>query len=136
MDCIPPWLSSNNHCHENMTTYNHARMEIGGMIKKRFYFLKEHSKPTEAEKMCKKPCRKMTNKISLISDQEKIDNERAEIRFRFQQTVKIEKKVVVYTWFNFIVDVGSSLGLWLGLSALGITDMAIEVFIVAKKWLK
>ena len=44
--------------------------------------------------------------------------------------------LVAYTWFDLITDVGSSLGLWLGLSALGITDLAIDAFKVAKKWLK
>ena len=48
-------------------------------------------------------------------------------------TVRVEKKVIVYTFFNFIIDVGSSLGLWLGLSALGITDLAFEAFMLAKK---
>ena len=40
--------------------------------------------------------------------------------------VKVKKKIVIYNWFNFIVDVGSSLGLWLGLSAIGITDLLFE----------
>ena len=35
-------------------------------------------------------------------------------------------KVIVYGWFEFIIDAGSSLGLWLGLSALGIWDLAVE----------
>ena len=54
----------------------------------------------------------------------------------YKKIVKVEKKVVAYTWFNFIIDVGSSLGLWLGLSALSIIDQAIEALMVANKCLK
>ena len=35
-------------------------------------------------------------------------------------------QVVIYGWFEFIIDAGSSLGLWLGLSALGIWDFIVE----------
>ena len=92
-------------------------------------------KRTKAEKKCKNPCKKMTNTLSVIS--ESVEYELyTNIEFRFKKTVRVEKKVIVYTWFNFIIDVGSSLGLWLGLSALGILDLAIEAFMVAKTWLK
>ena len=37
-----------------------------------------------------------------------------------------------YTHFDFIVDVGSSLGLWLGLSALAIFDNLVECLRVVK----
>ena len=134
MDCIPPWLSSENQCHNNITTYNKTAKQISAMIYESFVIPLFGSKSTAAESRCKKPCKKMTNRISMISDKSRSGHSVYE--FRFKEKVRVEKKVVVYTWFNFIVDVGSSLGLWLGLSALGITDMAIEAFIVAKKWLK
>ena len=92
------------------------------------------SRPTEAETKCKKPCKKMTNKITVISDIYKPGSD-THLKFRFKETVRVEKKIVVYTWFNFIIDVGSSLGLWLGLSALGIADLAINAIMFAKKWL-
>ena len=132
MDCIPPWLSSRNQCSTNIKTYNYTKWEIGSMISASFKKPIDEWKPTEMEKKCKNPCKKMTNKVSL-----KVDKNRnftfASIKFRFKKTVRVEKKVVVYTWFNFIIDVGSSLGLWLGLSALSITDLVIEAFMMAKK---
>ena len=133
MDCIPPWLSSSKQCDTNITTYNHTKMDITKMIMDDFRHPKFKLKPSKAEKKCKNPCKKMTNTLTLV------DNSRAgftTLELRFKKTVRVEKKVVVYTWFNFIIDVGSSLGLWLGLSALGITDLAIEAFMVAQKWLK
>ena len=46
----------------------------------------------------------------------------------------------MYRWFEFIIDAGSSLGLWLGLSALDIWDLTVIVLIkineVFKKYFK
>ena len=134
MDCIPPWLSSKDQCKANITySGNHSKREIQQLISRKFIEPKGDKKLAEVEMKCKTPCRKMTNRVSLVDKEDYSDH--AALEFRFQKTVKVEKKMIVYTWFNFIVDVGSSLGLWLGLSALGITDLVIEAFMVAKKWL-
>ena len=134
MDCIPPWLSPTNQCSTNITTYNLTRKDIATIINSTFVKPKEEWKPTIMEDKCKNPCIKMTNKVSLKMDDSK-GISKARLQFRFKKTVRVEKKIVVYTWFNFIVDVGSSLGLWLGLSALGITDLAIQAFLLTKQWL-
>ena len=105
------------------------------MIAERFQYPKFDRRPTEAETKCKNPCKKMINKISVISEAKtEATGNAAFLKFRFKKTVRVKKKIVVYTWFNFIIDVGSSLGLWLGLSALGITDLTIEAFIRLEKW--
>ena len=46
----------------------------------------------------------------------------------FNSEVVFKKRVVVYDLFNFVVDVGSSLGLWLGLSMLNISDAVLDFF--------
>ena len=93
-------------------------------------------KPTQAEQMCKNPCKTMTNKVSLVAENDGIGKNQTLVILNFKKTARVEKSIVAYTWFNFIIDVGSSLGLWLGLSALGVTDVAIKGFQLAKKWLK
>ena len=135
MNCVPPWLSSKMSCNNKIIAYNHTHQEIATMIYEKFVQPKMVFYPTEAEKGCKHPCRRMTNKLSAkLSVQYEING--ALLLLRFKKRVRVEKKVIVYTWFNFIIDVGSSLGLWLGLSALGITDLAIEGFRVIRKWLR
>ena len=133
MDCIPPWLSSKVQCGRNITTYNYSKKDIEHRIRDKFINLKFWHELTKAELDCKNPCKKMTNLISLRADYTDIGT--TALHFRFKKNVKVEKKIVSYTGFNFIIDVGSSLGLWLGLSALGITDLAIEAFILFNKWL-
>ena len=109
------------------------------MITDNFISKKDDWEFTMAEKNCMIPCSKMTNKVSLRAENEPKLNENHNVAYlilKFKESVKVEKKVVVYIFFNFIIDVGSSLGLWLGLSALSIIDLGIEAFIVVKKGLK
>ena len=109
------------------------------MINDNFILPKDMWQYTEPEKKCKLPCIKMANKVYLKAENKPKLNENHNVAYliiNFKDTVKIEQKVVVYTFFNFIIDVGSSLGLWLGLSALGITDLAIDAFIMVTKWIK
>ena len=136
MDCIPPWLSLKDQCHSNVTRYNHTILDIQKMIQDKFMTPKENSKLTAAEVQCKNPCKKMVNKVSLRAKNDGVISNDAFLTLMFKKIVKVEKKVVAYTWFNFIIDVGSSLGLWLGLSALSIIDQAIEALMVANKCLK
>ena len=88
-----------------------------------------------AEMKCKNPCKKMTITLSPIGEENGFNVGDSSVTLRFDKLVKIERKMVVYTWFNFIIDVGSSLGLWLGLSAIGITDLGINSVVLVKKWL-
>ena len=134
MDCLPPWLSSKDECSRTTTTHDQTKQEISEIIYQNFTSPQEKLKILNTEKKCKNPCRKMTNTISLAAQYRHFG--KTTLEFRFRNTVKIEKKIVVYTFFNFIIDVGSSLGLWLGLSALGITDLVIQVLMVAKTFIK
>ena len=88
-----------------------------------------------AEVRCKSPCKKMTMILSPIGEENGVGVGSSSVTLRFDKLVKIERKMVVYTWFNFIIDVGSSLGLWLGLSAIGITDLGISGVVLVMKWL-
>ena len=133
MDCVPPWLTNKKQCLNNITTYR-DKSNITTMILDNFIYPKYERTLTAAQTKCNDPCLRMTSKISLMSENDGYHN--SYLKFRFKKTVRVEKKVVVYTWFNFIVDVGSSLGLWLGLSALGITNLVIEVFLLAKNCMK
>ena len=131
MNCIPPWLSSKNQCFMNIELNNQTEKDIKTMILHNFTSPIENALPTKAEKSCKSHCRKMTNTVTLRTEHKELHSY---LIIRFKNPVKVGKKTIVYTWFNFIVDIGSSLGLWLGLSALGITDLMIEAYMVAKKW--
>ena len=46
----------------------------------------------------------------------------------FNTKVSMKSKVKAYDTFQFVIDVGSSLGLWIGLSVLGLIDFLLDSF--------
>ena len=49
------------------------------------------------------------------------------IHFLFDENANVFEDVNNYDEFSLIVEVGSSLGLWIGLSALAVFDLLMEV---------
>ena len=53
-------------------------------------------------------------------------NATRKITLNFRETVRVIKHVKAYGFFDLVVEVGSCLGLWIGLSALGVFDLFLE----------
>jgi hypothetical protein len=70
------------------------------------------------QKNCKKPCLQLKTLTRFISRQEfskqKNSGKKTQLILRLPENVTTYKQVLSYGWFEFIVDTGSSLGLWLG----------------------
>ena len=58
------------------------------------------------------------------------------IILNFKKTVKVTKYQKAYGLFDLVVEVGSSLGLWIGLSALGVFDLLLQCGTIIKQKLK
>ena len=58
------------------------------------------------------------------------------ILLNFKKTVKVTKYQKAYGLFDLVVEVGSSLGLWIGLSALGVFDLLLQCGTTIKQKLK
>ena len=54
------------------------------------------------------------------------------LKLKFANLVVHKAKVLDYGISNFVIDLGSSLGLWFGLSVFGLTDLAAIFF----QWLR
>ncbi len=65
-----------------------------------------------------------TQKVSLIRN--------AFAKFKILDIVKVFTDVYAYDMFSLVVDLGSALGLWLGLSALSIFDLIVDSYKTAK----
>ncbi len=76
------------------------------------------------KKKCKKYCSSTT---ATVQEGEKFETEHynQEIQITFNNRVKVTETVFNYSPFEFIIDVGSSVGLWLGLSVLGLYDLLV-----------
>ena len=51
------------------------------------------------------------------------------IALDFTEHVKETRIMLGYDFFNFVVDVGSAIGLWIGLSVMGMFDVFVSVVI-------
>ena len=40
--------------------------------------------------------------------------------------VKVNRKIFAYTWSNFLAELGGNIGLWLGVSIVGLADNFVD----------
>ena len=141
LGCVPPWMSGNNQCNG---TYEErfAESRIPRYVYK--YVLAPFTfRNTEIEKKCRKHCSYITSTVRLREnkkheqdeqeqdneqDEQEQDDEYTDVIISFNPQVKITEKQYNYGLFDFIIDVGSSVGLWLGISVLGLYDLGIQLF--------
>ena len=126
LGCIPPWLSENNQCNE---TYP------ANFLKRIPEFDDEYLWPpytfanSKIEAKCKTSCK--STKYLALEREPMSDDTWGAAFITFDQNVHVTEKIENYSLFQYIIDVGSSLGLWLGLSVLGLHDllvMAVDFF--------
>ena len=53
----------------------------------------------------------------------------ARVILSFNEEVVHRQKYLAYGFYEFIIDIGSSLGLWLGLSVFGLVGMDLELLL-------
>ena len=121
--CLPPWFPKNS----TLTCEYGKIMEINdNNLTMSTQFLKFiDGFGMDILKLCLPPCVSMHFKLNEISHiTNKIDN--AILKIKVKDEIKVHTDVYAYDIFNLVVDLGSSLGLWLGLSALSIFDALVE----------
>ena len=134
INCVPPWVSSNNQCIGDMnitretaaSVYHNTYIPVAG-IYEMITYLQEDS--------CNKACT-VTQASILPSEKKKsryaTASNQTYFRLNFASEVLYTTKRFAYGPSDFLIDMGSSLGLWFGLSVFGITDLGIIAF----QWLK
>ena len=82
---------------------------------------------------CLPPC--TTYKVKII-ETEKYNNayEQAKLMYFFEEYINVYTEMYSYDIFSLIVDLGSALGLWLGLSAICILDNLFMVWNAMVEW--
>ena len=131
--CIPPWLSNRNQCnghyHWNLT--GDPNYGINYVIPALTL------KNLEEEHICKK-CDFTTAEPRLRYVEKLSSRKRTMAHISFQNKVSVTHKIPDYDFFDFVIDTGSSLGLWLGLSIFGLWELVIDAiqFISSSKLTK
>ena len=75
---------------------------------------------------CQKPCVNIVIALVKIWSKENMPKENRILFYPKTEEIIVHTAAHSYDMFNLIVDLGSSLGLWLGLSALSIFDAILE----------
>ena len=126
INCAPPWLSQKDQCdaNTNVTEKNYAEF-----FDKTWYVANGiNTMDTDiylGKDNCPKPC---TTQKSIVMFNEKDKNvfNQTYLTLIFDNEVVHTTKQLGYGPSEFLIDMGSSLGLWFGLSVFGITDLGIS----------
>ena len=137
--CVPPWLSDQNQCNgiylQNFTDLvsNYGTNYVWAALS----LLNLHE-----ERKCKKLFCTFTSIETRLRDIEEDGpiRLRTRVHLSFQTEVSVTEKIPDYNFFKLVIDIGSSLGLWLGLSILGLWDLWLETIMWVRsskilKWL-
>ncbi len=136
LGCIPPWLSPHNQCirpFSNKINFDDEDFEAEYVLP--LWFLRK----TQAEIECRKFCSHTSSHVNIRDQLLYVDKGRPDkahigkASIIFDPTVYETEKMFNYGPFEFIIDVGSSVGLWLGLSVFGLYDLAIEFYELIKR---
>ena len=125
LGCVPPWLSPNNQCNKTYPGNAFTNDEFFSQFVEEYITPLRNRDNILDEALCRKSC---TRTKYIVHERESIKQSVEMIEISFNQNVLITETVYNYGLFQFVVDAGSSLGLWLGLSVLGLHDLALETF--------
>ena len=108
----------------------HYRQAIDDIYRTRAFRIMEESKA------CPQPCSQLQARAALKSVRygtlEVAIASAMEISLHIKKTVKVTRYMKAYGIFDLVVEIGSSLGLWIGLSALGLLQLLIDTMTNAK----
>ena len=125
--CIAPWFPKNTSlvCEEDIEMKINDKMTMVNAVDQLHMLIS--GQDLSIFSTCLKPCLTMDLKLRLVHKvSNMVDNGGAEISLNDE--VVVHTAVIAYDMFNLVVDLGSALGLWLGLSALSIFDTILQVF--------
>ena len=128
LNCIPPWMASINQCNGIIKrSYSNKTIDFLETLLAQAERTLDHITDS-----CKPSCVQTMFHSKFLINLKSINHNQS-IEINFNPTVKVSHNSRSYAGFDFIVEIGSALGLWIGLSALGLYDVIISVFICSIK---
>ena len=127
--CNPPWLSPQDQCNALLNT-----TDVDDFVyTKRYHTVNniEEMKNYAAKERCTKAC--LVTRLNIYKNGVKTGFGPSILNLVFDDIVVKKTKILAYNFSEFLIDIGSSLGLWFGLSVFGITDLGIMVLQWAEK---
>ena len=132
LGCLPPWVQngSNRTCETNMIKVLSDEQIIYDISKEMDKLVTGYE--SDMFQQCMQPC--VTMKLNYNLRRHILKRLYwSDMKLMFKEKVTVFKDVFAYDEFNLVVDIGSALGLWLGLSALSIFDHILEFYRLGRK---
>ncbi len=131
LGCVPPWFRQETNDSSIVCTKQidfeegknstQAKILLDSIATDTF-FMKDSKSESE---WCLPPCKQLIYNVEIVRN-EKSTLVQNWAQFMFADVMNIESETNGYDSFRLIIEVGSSLGLWLGLCIIGIFDLIIE----------
>ena len=118
LGCMLPWMSKSNQCSglQAITLGSQALLELLSIAY-------EHAKLGLLKKdlSCPPPCDVLVARGKYLYTYK--DKCQSTVKLTFVEEIAVKTVMSAYGFDNLLVEVGSSLGLWLGLSVFGLFDV-------------
>ena len=133
LGCNIPWILHKDNCQGliNSTYSKETDKYLHNII---YYSIIALNLPSTS---CKHPCVKLRVTSKYLNTIETVNGINSFI-LHFDRDIKVSESISQYNGFDLTVEVGSALGLWLGLSAIGLFDYIIGMitFSLTSMWKK
>ena len=119
LGCMIPWMSEQDKCTGHLTRlpeYQQMEKWLSNIIQDSWRGVQYKSTK------CPLPCNLVIAKTFYLLSGSAIKNE---FGLYIEDDVKVERTVLAYGFTDLLVEIGSCLGLWLGLSVVGIFDILV-----------
>ena len=127
LGCMIPWISDNNTCLgpiHRMPKHESLLQWIYEIVDDAFGGIQYHSES------CPLPCSTVSLHVTYLHSGDYVTNN---IALYFAKKVKVETIVLAYDFTALLVEIGSCLGLWLGLSVVGFFDVLLQAIFHVKE---
>ena len=124
LDCMIPWMSPNNQCtgpirkrpaHQDLYTWL-------GLFIRSAWKLQGHLSDD-----CLPPCSILSAHSTFLRSYARTTLTHDVVCLYFDVQVRLERRLPIYGFENLLVEIGSSLGLWLGISVVGLFDIFARI---------
>ena len=122
LGCMIPWLPGEDHCSgvlERLPKHEDVLKWIKVMYRDAFTGDLYHSSS------CQLPCTRVTAHATFLQERRRRYRGYHKISIYFKEKVNVETVILAYDIESLLVEIGSSLGLWLGLSVIGLFDVLL-----------
>jgi hypothetical protein len=126
MNCVLPFLTEGDHC-QNLSWKYKPEIEYCGINYVIPYIILGETKGLP------ETLYQQQISVSLRDQTPSSMSNASTIVITFNPNVKVSKEEPSYNWFNFIVDVGSSFGTWVGISVISLIDFAMNPRAILKE---